>query len=180
MSFASSKSTSFVVPFMICLAGLLLTGCRTSRYANPTLPHMPDYENVDVGKGDKRSAKVIAEALEWIGTPYKYAGQDKGVGTDCSGLVMKVYFDVLDWKLPRNSAKQAEFCTRIDSGDVKRGDLVFFATGKDPEKVTHVGIVVDDETFIHASSSKGVVVSRFDNPYYRRTFIMFGRIPYAQ
>ena len=78
---------------------------------------------------------------------------------------------------PRNSAKQAEFCIKVKEKDARIGDLVFFATGKDPEKVSHVGILVDDNRFIHASTSKGVVVSRLHTPYYISRLKMYGRVP---
>ncbi|MCM1377278.1 MAG: C40 family peptidase [Clostridium sp.] len=125
----------------------------------------------------KAQKRLVNEAESWLGTPYVYAAAEKGKGTDCSGFVMKLYSDVFDMKLPRNSAKQAEFCTPLKKKDVTTGDLVFFATGKDKTKVSHVGIMLDTESFIHASSSKGVVVSRMSNPYYTRNFLMYGRIP---
>ena len=81
-------------------------------------------------------------------------------------------------KIPRNSAKQAEFCYKLDTNKVETGDLVFFATGKDPKKVSHVGIVVDDNRFVHASSSKGVVVSQLTQPYYQQRLLMFGQCRY--
>ena len=65
-----------------------------------------------------------------MGTPYKYAGSDKGKGTDCSGLVTKVYLDVTGKKLPRNSKQQAEFCKKIGKRSVKAGDLVFLQQEK--------------------------------------------------
>jgi len=123
---------------------------------------------------------IIEEACTWLGTPYKYAGVEKGKGTDCSGMVMKVYETITGEKIPRNSAKQAEYCTPLNASDVGAGDLVFFATGKDPERVSHVGIVIDNENFIHASASKGVVISQITAPYYRKTFRMFGRVPHVQ
>ena len=79
--------------------------------------------------------------------------------------------------MPRNSAKQAEFCKSLDPDEVEIGDLVFFATGKDPDRISHVGIMIDEVNFVHASTKKGVVVSRIDTPYYIRTFKMFGRVP---
>lgn len=121
---------------------------------------------------------VVTEAETWLGTPYKYAGAEKGKGADCSGLVMRVYLDLFDMKLPRNSAKQAEYCIPLKAEDVLAGDLVFFATGKDPNQVSHVGIMLDDVNFIHASSSKGVVISKVNTPYYTRTFMMYGRVPH--
>lgn len=120
---------------------------------------------------------IIEEAETWIGTPYLYAGEEKGCGTDCSGMVMQVYMAALGCPIPRNSAKQAEFCRKLKANEVEAGDLVFFATGKDPEKVSHVGIVVENGGFIHSSSSKGVIVSKLSNPWYAKRLLMYGRIP---
>lgn len=120
---------------------------------------------------------MLEEANTWLGTPYEYAHADKGRGTDCSGMVMSVYLQALEIKLPRNSRKQAEFCKTIPREKAVAGDLVFFATGKDPSRISHVGMLVDKEQFIHASSSKGVVVSSLDSPYYSKRIICFGRVP---
>lgn len=120
---------------------------------------------------------LIEEAKEWIGTPYIYAKSEKGVGTDCSGFVMAVVDTVLNYKIPRNSAKQAEFCVPLESSDVEAGDLVFFATGKDPDKVSHVGLMVDKENFIHSSTKRGVCLSNMSNRYYTEHFICYGRLP---
>lgn len=156
-----------------------LTSCHTSRHANP-LPEREDKTVLHTGDGNSTRRHIVEEAMTWVGTPYRTAGMDKGEGTDCSGMVMRVYEKATGMKLPRNSGKQAEFCKRIEAEDVRFGDLVFFATGKDRQKVSHVGILVDDSHFVHASSSKGVVVSDITSPYYRRTFLMFGRVPQLQ
>ena len=135
-----------------------------------------------IKKKDKKKTKtlrqqLIDEAMTWIGTPYKYARQEKGSGTDCSGFTMVVYNDVANIKIPRNSAKQAEYCKSIKNSEIEPGDLVFFATGKDKNRVSHVGMMIDSDKFIHASSSKGVVISDINQNYYKRTFIKFGRVP---
>ena len=121
--------------------------------------------------------KIVQEAYGWLGTPYGYGKADKGVACDCSGMVMSVYEKVTGIKLPRNSARQSEFCRNLKKRDVLAGDLCFFATGKDPEKISHVGIMVDESNFIHASTSKGVVISDINQPYYIRTFKGYGRVP---
>lgn len=167
------------VACVLTLTALSLASCHSSRKIT-TRPGHPEVEEIHVGRGDRTQRKIIEEAYTWLGTPYKYAAQNKGTGTDCSGMVMMVYEAAAGEKLPRNSAKQAEFCTPVDASEVDMGDLVFFATGKDPKRVSHVGIVVDSESFIHASSSKGVVVSKFANNYYKRTFLMFGRVPHRK
>lgn len=137
----------------------------------------------DVVRVENKSAKLnskqkalIEEAMSWVGVPYSYGKSDKIEGTDCSGMVLRVYLDVLDIKLPRSSAQQAEFCKEISRKEVIPGDLCFFATGKDPDKISHVGIMIDEANFVHASTKKGVVVSNIDTPYYIRTFKKFGRV----
>lgn len=153
---------------------LLLTSCGTGRKATVT-ERQEEYTEV-ITHVPKHRKEIIKEARTWLGTPYKYGEESKGVCTDCSGMVMHVFL-AFDYHIPRNSAKQAEYCRKIRKEDAAPGDLVFFATGKDPEKVTHVGIVVDEESFIHASSSKGVVISKLTNPWYAKRLRMFGRLP---
>ena len=158
--------------FLLIAIVLGMTSCRTSQKLTDS-GRSHSFET----STERKYGEVVTEAHSWIGTPYKYASQEKGVGTDCSGMVMIVYETTTGEKLPRNSAKQAEFCEEINIEDVKEGDLVFFATGKDPTIVSHVGIMIDKEKFIHASSSKGVVISSLNNSYYQSRLIMFGRVP---
>lgn len=129
----------------------------------------------EIKENHQRSA-IVNEAKKWLGVPYAYGKSDKNDGTDCSGMVLKVYLETLDIKLPRNSAAQAEYCKEIKEKEKLPGDLVFFATGKDPNKISHVGIIIDANNFIHASSKRGVVISQLDSPYYLRTVRKFGRI----
>lgn len=112
-----------------------------------------------------------------MGTPYAFGKAEKGVACDCSGLVYGVFEKVSGIKIPRISAKQKEFCKPLKKKDVREGDLCFFATGKDPDKISHVGIMVDDTNFIHSSSTKGVIVSDITQPYWVRTFKGYGRVP---
>lgn len=163
--------------YIIGIAGIM-SSCSTHK----TLPKYDDvvherHEALMSHLSPKREA-LLEEAQSWIGTPYKYAAQEKGEGTDCSGLIMQLYLQCLDYHIPRNSAKQAEFCVDLRRDDALPGDLVFFATGKDATRVTHVGMLMDEAQFIHASSSKGVVISRLDNPWYAARLLKFGRIPY--
>lgn len=124
-------------------------------------------------KGDEK--KIIEEAFRWEGTPYVFGRQDRGVATDCSGMVMRVFEEAIGCKLPRNSARQAEFCQNITSAHVRPGDLVFFITNGGG-KINHVGIMIDKTNFIHAST-KGVMVSSLESNYYKTHFQKFGRVP---
>lgn len=119
--------------------------------------------------------RVIEEAFEWMNTPYVYGGEEKGKGTDCSGMVMVIYEKTIGCKLPRISYKQAEFCEEINEHHVKPGDLVFFITNSG-NRINHVGIMIDDKKFIHASSH-GVVISTMEGDYYKAHFQKYGRVP---
>ncbi|MDE7402650.1 MAG: C40 family peptidase [Muribaculaceae bacterium] len=168
-----SRSSYLIIAFLFCV---MMSSCHSHRKITATPGH-PEVSHLHVGKPNKTQKKIIDEACEWIGTPYKYGGVSKGDGCDCSGMVMVIYESIKGVKIPRNSAKQSEFCQPINADEVEAGDLVFFATGKDPDRVSHVGLVIDNNSFIHASSSKGVVISQLTSPYYQRTFRMYGRVP---
>ncbi len=165
---------------MLCLSVMVIiitmTGCRTHRKGQK-LHGKPVSEYVVPSGISAGQQQLVDEAMTWLGTPYKYSWQIKGKGTDCSGMVVEVYNYMGVDGLPRNSAKQAEYCHNLKAKDVEVGDLVFFATGKDPHKVSHVGIMLDSDNFIHASTSKGVVISQISTPYYTRTFKKYGRVP---
>lgn len=167
----------------LCMLALSLFSCSSHR-PKQTVTYKPvkvhvdkdDYLRHNPCKLDDDQYALVEEALGWLGTPYAYARDEKGKGTDCSGLTLRLYLDVLGVKLPRNSAKQAEACKEIDKGKLRPGDLVFFATGKDPERISHVGMMLTDDEFIHASSRKGVVINSLSTPYYTRTYLKSGRV----
>lgn len=163
-----------IIYFLILVA--FLSGCRSSKQRRDSVSvEAIILKEIEMLEGDRKG--IVKETLTWVGTPYKYAGCDKGDGTDCSGMVLRVYEDVTGIKLPRNSRQQSEFCDTLKHDDVRPGDLVFFATGKDPEAVSHVGIMIDDNRFVHSSTKKGVIMSEMTTPYYKRTFIMYGKVP---
>lgn len=125
------------------------------------------------------TSRLMKEADEWLGTPYRFGASERGKGADCSGLVTGVFANALNLKLPRSSRDQAEWCSPL--GGVREaipGDLVFFAPGG-KGSVNHVGIYLGDGRFVHASSSRGVMVSSLDEPYFTRNYMSVGRVePY--
>ncbi len=99
---------------------------------------------------------------------------------DCSGLLINSYASI-NYKIPRTSAEQSKEGKKVKIKEVKKGDLVFFATGKKRKKVTHVGMVTevfrsDKVMFIHASTSRGVVESNLYSDYYKKRFRFARRI----
>lgn len=116
-----------------------------------------------------RVNSVIGNARTYIGTPYKWGGNDKR-GIDCSGLLVRS-FESVGMKLPRTTSLQIDLGKKVSLKKSKEGDLVFFAFGKSKRKVTHVGLVSSrknnsDIKFIHASSSKGVIETQLIRDYY--------------
>lgn len=109
----------------------------------------------------------------WIGTPYEYAGESKS-GTDCSGFTMMVYQDVYGKSIERGSSAQHGQAKEIKKENLREGDLVFFKINT--EKVGHVGIYITDGYFVHASSSKGVMISNLSENYYAKYYFSSGRI----
>lgn len=163
----------FIKYTLLIVAILILASCRS----NKTITQYPEPSAPVVENISKSKQALIDEAYTWIGTPYKYAHANKGVGTDCSGFIMTIFYDIARIKLPRNSAEQGKFCEEIKREKLNPCDLVFFATGKNMNKITHVGMMIDSDQFIHASSSKGVVISRLSSTYYTRRLIKCGRVP---
>lgn len=171
----------YLLTFFVSMASV---SCHTSRKGTSSrgkhkqrTEHTIKAKDVKIGTATRRQKAIVKEALEWMGTPYGFGKADKGKAADCSGIVMQVYLDVTGKKLPRTSAKQSEYCQRIKPKDVQVGDLVFFATGKSETKVTHVGIMLNDREFVHASSTKGVIISNMEQPYWTKAFLHFGRVP---
>lgn len=169
--------------FFILFVLIVMASCATHKPKHavkyqPAIVHVnkADYLENNPCELNQDQWNLIEESLTWLGTPYEYAGDKKGKGTDCSGMTLRLYMDVLGIPIPRNSAKQAEACKVIDKVDLVPGDLVFFATGKDQNRISHVGMMLTNEEFIHASSSKGVVINSLYTPYYTRTYIVGGRV----
>lgn len=102
----------------------------------------------------------------WRGVRYRYGGlSTKGV--DCSGLTLRAYKELYGVKLPRTVVGQSKKGVRVKKTSLRPGDLVFFKIGRFSR---HVGIYLGGNTFIHASRSKGVMLSDLDNVYWSKRY----------
>ena len=120
-------------------------------------------------EGDLRGGLVQA-ARSFIGIPYKWGGDSRREGFDCSGLTMTVYqLNGLD--LPRTSRQQWYAGTPVGRRELASGDLVFFATSGG-KRVSHVGIYVGENRFIHAPGrGKTIRVASLSSKYYRKRYL---------
>ncbi|USG64764.1 NlpC/P60 family protein [Brevibacillus ruminantium] len=96
------------------------------------------------------------------GVPYKSSGTTKK-GFDCSGFTRYV-FDALGIDLPHSSASQFTVGQPVNRKDLQPGDLVFFKTNG--RSISHVGIYIGNDTFVHSESGRGVVNTKLSDPYY--------------
>lgn len=102
----------------------------------------------------------------YLGTPYK--GQYKKKGIDCSKLVQEVFNRFNGTRLPRTASKQYSYGQRIQNDQKRFGDLVFFRT--DGSAISHVGIYIENNEFVHASTSNGVIITSLDEDYWQKRF----------
>lgn len=130
------------------------------------------------GNVSSQIKEILKDAEKYLGAPYKYAGNTSS-GFDCSGFTCKV-FDENNTKLPRRSEDQSNAGKLVNIRETKPGDLLFFATAGG-SKVTHVGIVHDiggegEVKFIHASTSKGVIISSLNEKYWNKAYLFARRV----
>ncbi|MGD0472567.1 MAG: C40 family peptidase [Candidatus Velthaea sp.] len=124
-----------------------------------------------VNRSSAIAASLTRSALRFIGTPFVFGGTRPG-GFDCSGYVQHVYA-LLGIHLPRTADAQYDAGHRIAAG-MKPGDLVFFHTYA--PGVSHVGIYLGNNRFIHSSSSHGVAISSLHNRYWAPRYLGAKRV----
>lgn len=135
------------------IAFILLIGCSAPAYH-------PSNDLLTPAQRDQ----LITTARSYLGTPYKYGGQSVD-GFDCSGLIRTVFGEAVGVKLPRTVRGIYKATVEVSPGSVFPGDIVFFRiNGGD---IDHVGLILDQHRFLHAAESSGVVISNFDDDYYR-------------
>lgn len=117
-------------------------------------------------------SKFLETVISWLGVPYKYGGCSKE-GTDCSCFVNAFYKEMYNKSLPRKSEDMQQQSKKLEIKDLHQGDLVFFKIFG--EKVSHVGIYVSNMHFVHATTSKGVMINSLEENYYKKYFYSAGR-----
>ncbi len=109
---------------------------------------------------------------EWWRTKYRFGGSSKK-GIDCSGLTGLLLGSVYAVTLPRTAREQYAKSIKILRGQLSEGDLVFFNTRGG---VSHVGVYLNNNYFVHASVGSGVTISSLNDPYYNSKYIGAGRM----
>lgn len=122
--------------------------------------------------GNVRS-DIIGKACEYLGVIYRY-GYSSEKGFDCSGFVKFVY-KYFGYSLPHSSYALYKLSNHLQNPEAKPGDLVFFITrGKN---ISHVGIYLGDNQFIHApGKGRSVSIDSLNLKYYKKHFVCFGSV----
>ncbi len=116
-----------------------------------------------------QAQEVALRALGFIGVRYRWGGNSPDTGFDCSGLIRYVYHQVTGRFLPASAREISEVGTRIDTSELRPGDLVFFNTLRRP--FSHVGIYLGDARFVHAPSRGGrVEIVNMTDRYWQQRF----------
>lgn len=112
---------------------------------------------------------VILQGLKLVGVRYRLGGNDEDSGLDCSGFVRLVFNDTLGTQLPRTAFEMSQVGQKIDTSQLKPGDLVFFNTMR--RAFSHVGIYLGDNHFLHAPRTGAEVrVENMDNSYWIKRY----------
>lgn len=150
------------------LAGAVLNGCASHKAAPPEQAESYQLRRAPVSAVGEHAART---ASSLVGSPYRYGGQTPD-GFDCSGLVYYSY-QAAGQSVPRTSTQQFQAARPIPIAQARAGDLLFF---RYEHKVSHVGIYLGDQRFVHApSSGKPVSVASLRDEHYRNHFVGAGR-----
>ena len=147
------------------------TSTLTKTAISTSTSRLPSSSNLSKNEKAVKSSLDLAYK-DWKGVPYVLGGTGyKGV--DCSSFMQIVFEDYFELKLPRNTREQMKEGSSVRKNRIKLGDLVFFKTGR---STFHVGVMINNEQFLHASTSSGVMVSSLKDKYWSDRYLTTRRL----
>ncbi len=171
-----------IVIIYLALTPLLYTSCSSKKILTDASRSKPVTSGslteryaslLNVKEKDLTNEKLYRFIDSWMGVPHRAGGMDKK-GVDCSGFTTILEKEIYGRTVPRTARSMAETVKRKYEEDLKEGDLVFFDfTG---QKFSHVGVYLHNSKFVHASTSKGVIISDLKDPWYYKYFSRAGSI----
>ena len=157
---------------MLLILIFFLEGCSTRDSLEIPDENYIVTGNVDINDSELVKRELYEQHRNWQGTRYRSGGLDKD-GIDCSGFAYITFKHRFGIVLPRSTEEMSEIGEFVPAGQWRPGDLLFFKTGIVD---THVGVYIEQKQFLHVSSTKGVMISRLSNPYWRKRYWKAKRI----
>lgn len=182
-----------LVPFALIS---LLVGCATQP-AQPTLPvsqspllevpteltieePLPDFseDQHQPYQLPDMAENILSHGLSLVGTRYRYGGSSVSTGFDCSGFVGYLFEEEVGLKLPRSTRELISLdAPLVERSELEPGDVIFF-NNRGRGRVSHTGIYMGDDRFIHSSSSRsgGVRIDSLHDSYWSRSYLEAKRV----
>jgi cell wall-associated NlpC family hydrolase len=155
---------------LICVAMAAISACSSqpsTRHTDTTVSTAIVLPAPEKGIG----ARAAAVAVEQVGIPYRYGGSTPS-GFDCSGLVYYSY-SRLGKSVPRTTGQLWSSAIPVKRDELRAGDVLFFSMSG---KISHVGMYLGDDQFVHApSTGKVVSIQTLRSAYYEKAFVRAGR-----
>ena len=186
-AFFETKGKFIVLLVVVCQ--LLITYCTKQLYPKPAFQNIESHAEKkklndfmdagtekEINTQNTNTNEIIETAQKYLGVPHCMGGTTMKC-MDCSGLLVTV-FARHGIHLPHNSEEQARYGRIIAAMDeLIKGDLVFFIRSyKTHSLITHSGIYVGNNKFIHTSSKNGVTITSLNDPWWKEKFIFGTRV----
>jgi cell wall-associated NlpC family hydrolase len=159
---------------LLTALALFVAGCKSYPRYRPDAEVNPQETRPDdqyITTSDYMRLGMILQRS--LGKPYK--GRSKWEeGVDCSKFTRDVFEEFNKTTLPRTAAEQYQEGEEVPRTRLKFGDLVFFRTERD--RISHVGIAIGFGEFIHASTSRGVIISKLGEEYWAKRYVGARRV----
>jgi len=156
--------------FYLIALMLFLSSCGSKKY---TVRSDTKASKAADAMANLKSKQLYRFITDWTGVRYRFGGLDKS-GIDCSGFAFLLEKEIYGVTLPRISRDQANAIRRKDVDNLKEGDLVFFSFGGND--VDHVGVYLNNGFFVHASTTRGVIVDDLTLPAYQKVLVKSGSV----
>jgi len=167
MKMVAIPRSSFTLSLVLFLA-IVCASCGSRRH---TVKSPTTAARTADAMSHLKSKRLYTFITDWTGVQYRLGGLDKK-GIDCSGFAMLLQKDIYGNALPRRSREQADAISEKDPRQLVEGDLIFFSFGGGA--VDHVGIYLNNNYFVHASTTRGVIVDDLSLPVYQKSLVKAG------
>lgn len=165
----SDRIRSF--PIVILLVSFVFFSSCSSRRS--TVSSTTKAAKAAEAMADLHNKALYRFITDWTGVKYRLGGLDKK-GIDCSGFALLLNREIYGLNLPRRSRDQANSIKDENPSKLKEGDLVFFSFGGN--EIDHVGVYLNHGFFVHASTTRGVIVDDLSLPAYQRVLVKAGPV----